>query len=59
MKAMVTMYYDGPALVEMETREDITRLRFSVTGPPDMMDIDVMPIVGADKAETLHLKRIK
>jgi hypothetical protein len=24
-----------------------------------MREIDVMPIVGADKAETLHLKRIK
>jgi hypothetical protein len=60
MKAMVTMYYDGPALVLFETRgPDVTRLRFSITGQPDMMDIDVMPIVGNDKAEALHLKRIK
>jgi len=60
-KAVVSMYYDGPALVQFETREsDVTRRRFTVTGQPDVMEIDVMPIVGvADKAETLHLKRIK
>jgi hypothetical protein len=59
-KAAVTMYYDGPALVQFETRgSDVTRRRFTVTGQPDMMNIEVMPIVGAGKAETLQLKRIK
>lgn len=59
-KASVTMYYDGPALVEFVTRgSDVTRRRFTVTGPDDMMEIKVMPIVGTDKAETLHLRRIK
>src|SRR6266852_624693 len=49
-KAEVTMYYDGPALVQFETRgSDVTRRRFTVTGQPDMMDIEVMPILGADK----------
>lgn len=60
MKATVTMYYQGPTLVQFETKgTDVTRRRFTVTGQPDMMEIEVMPIVGADKAETLHLKRIK
>ena len=59
-KAKVTMYYDGPALVQFETKgSDVTRRRFAVTGQPDMMDIEVVPIIGAGKAETLHLKRIK
>jgi hypothetical protein len=59
-KATVTMYYDGPALVQLETKgSDVTRRRFSVPGQPDMMDLEVRPIVGADKVETLHLKRIK
>jgi hypothetical protein len=54
------MYYDGSALVQLVTRgSDVTRRRFSVPGQRDMMEIEVMPIVGADKAETLHLKRIK
>lgn len=60
IKATVSMYYDGPALVQLETKgSDVTRRRFTVTGQPDMMDIQVVPIVGAGKAETLHLKRIK
>ena len=59
-KAKVTMYYDGSALVRFETKgSDVTRRRFAVTGQPDMMDIEVVPIIGAGKAETLHLKRIK
>ena len=59
-KANVTMYYDGPALVQLETRgSDVTRRRFAVAGQPEMMEIQVTPIVGTDKAETLHLKRIK
>jgi hypothetical protein len=59
-KASVSMYYDGPALVQLVTRgSDVTRRRFSVPEQRDMMEIEVMPIVGADKAETLHLKRIK
>jgi hypothetical protein len=59
-KAKVTMYYDGPALVQLETRgSEVTRRRFTVTGQPDVMEIEVMPIQGPDKAETLHLKRIQ
>jgi hypothetical protein len=59
-KAKITMYYDGPALVQLETQgSEVTRRRFAVAGQPDMMDIEVVPIVGAGKAETIHLKRIK
>ena len=59
-KAAVTMYYDGPALVQLETKgSDVTRRRFAVPGQPDMMDLEVRPIVGAGKAGTLHLKRTK
>jgi hypothetical protein len=58
-KAKVTLYYNGPALVQLETRgSDITKRQFTVTGQPDTMEIEVMPILGTDKAETLHLKRI-
>ncbi len=59
-KATMTMYYDGAALVQFETKgSDVTRRRFTVTGQPDVLEIEVTPIVGGDKAETLHLKRIK
>ncbi len=40
-------------------RRNLTKRKQGVTGQGDMMEIEVMPIVGADKAETLHLKRIK
>ena len=59
-KATVSMYYDGPALVQLLTRgSNVTRRRLTVTGQRDMMEIELMPIVGTDKAETFHLKRIK
>lgn len=59
-KATMTMYYDGAALVQFETKgSDVTKRRFTVTAQPDVLDIEVTPIVGGDKAETLHLKRIK
>lgn len=59
-KASVSMYYEGPALVQLITKgSDVTRRRFAVTGQDDLMEIEVVPIVGSDKAETLHLKRIK
>jgi hypothetical protein len=59
-KAKVSMYYDGPVLVQFETAgSDVTRRRFAIAGQPDVMEIEVMPIVGGDKSETLHLKRIK
>ena len=60
MKATMTTYYDGATLVQFETKgADVTKRRFTVAGPPDIMEIDVMPVVGGDKAETLHLKRTK
>jgi hypothetical protein len=59
-KVTVSMYYDGPALVQLETKgSDITRRRFAVTGQPNMMDLELRPIVGPGRAETLLLKRIK
>jgi hypothetical protein len=59
-KATVSMYFDGPALVQLETKgSDVTRRRFAVPGQLDVMDLEVRPIVGAGKAVTLHLKRIK
>src|SRR5271169_6152971 len=37
VKATVSMYYDGPALVQFETRgTDVTRRRIAVTGPEMM-----------------------
>jgi hypothetical protein len=53
------MYFNGPALVQMETAgSDVIKRRFTVTDKPDVMEIEVMPLTGHTKAETLHLKRM-
>ena len=58
-KAKVTMYFNGPALVQLETvGSDITKRQFTVTEQPDMMELKVTPIIGDAKPETLNLKRM-
>jgi hypothetical protein len=59
-KASATIFYDGPALVEFETRgSDVTRRRFTIAGQIGVMEIEVTLITGGDKTETLRLKRVK
>ena len=52
----VTMYYNGPKLVEMETRgSEVFKRRFGVTG--DEMEIETIPIVPGGKTQITKLKR--
>jgi hypothetical protein len=45
-KATVSMYYNGPALVELETRGDkVIRRRFSIS-PTGTMKVEVTPMSG-------------
>jgi len=58
-KTKVTMYFNGPTLVQLETvGSDVTKRQFTVKEQPDVMEIEVMPIIGNAKSETLHLKRM-
>ena len=58
-KTKVTMYFNGPSLVQLETvGTDVIKRQFTVRQQPDMMEIEVMPIIGNVKSETLHLKRM-
>jgi hypothetical protein len=58
-KIKVAMYFNGPTLVHLETvGSDITKRQFTVKEQPDVMEIEVMPIIGNAKSETLHLKRM-
>jgi hypothetical protein len=53
------MYFSGPTLVQLETvGSDVIKRQFTVREPADMMEIEVIPIIGGAIAETLHLKRI-
>jgi hypothetical protein len=54
--AKVTMYFNGPMLVMMETRgSDVVKRRFRADG--DLLEVDTMPIVPAGKTETAKLAR--
>jgi hypothetical protein len=59
-KAKISMWYNGPKLVQMETRgSDVVRRRFSVAGDGQTLEVELTPISPAGKAETLRLKRVE
>ena len=58
-KSKVTMYFSGPTLVQLETvGSDVIKRQFTVREQPDILELEVMPIIGSAKSETLHLKRM-
>ena len=58
-KSKVWIYFNGPRLVEMETRGSrVVKRRFSITGEGDTMDLETIPIAPAGKVETSHFKRV-
>ena len=58
-KSKVAMWFNGPKLVEMETRgNQVVKRRFSITGDGDTMDLETIPIAPAGKVETSHFKRV-
>ncbi len=57
-RSKVSMWFNGPKLVELETRgTEIVKRRFSITGDGDTMDLETIPIASG-KVETAHFKRI-
>jgi hypothetical protein len=57
-KAMVSMWFNGPRLVEMETKgSEAVERRFKILPQGDVMEMDVIPIVPGGKTETLQFKR--
>ena len=58
-KSKVAMWFNGPKLVEMETKgNQVVKRRFNITGDGDTMDIETIPIAPAGKVETSHFKRV-
>jgi len=54
----VSLYFNGPRLVEFETRgKETVKRRFLANGD-DGMDMDVIPVVPEGKTETVHFKRV-
>ena len=54
--AKVTMYFNGPRLIVMETRgSDVVKLRFQAAG--DQLKVETMPLVPQGKTEISKLSR--
>jgi hypothetical protein len=57
-KASVSMWFNGPKLVQLETKgSEIVRRRFQINPKGDAMDVEITPVSQGGKAETLHLTR--
>jgi hypothetical protein len=58
-KSKVSMWFNGPKLVELETKgSQVVKRRFSITGDGDAMELETIPIAPAGKVETSHFKRV-
>ena len=58
-KSKVSMWFNGPKLVEMETTgAQVVKRRFAITGEGDTMDVETIPIAPPGKVEISHFKRI-
>jgi len=57
--AKVTMWYNGPKLVEMLSRgSEVVKRRFQVTDG-DVLELEVIPIAPAGKPEVIHMGRLR
>jgi hypothetical protein len=57
-RAMVSLWFNGPRLVEMETKgSDVVKRRFKILPASDAMEMEVIPIVPGGKTETFEFKR--
>jgi len=57
-KAMVTLWFNGPKLVEMETKgSEVLKRRFQIRPESDIMEMEVIPIVPGENPKTFQFKR--
>jgi hypothetical protein len=57
-KSKVSLWFNGAALIELETTGDhVVKRRFTVTGNGDTMDLETIPIVPGGQPDTAHFKR--
>jgi hypothetical protein len=58
-RAKVSMYYNGPKLVQLETKGDeVVKRRFSIAGDGGL-EIELIPISPQGKTETAKFKRVE
>jgi hypothetical protein len=57
-RAKISMYFNGPALVQIETKgSEITKRRF-LAKDHEMIDLEVIPVVPGGNSHIIHLKRV-
>jgi hypothetical protein len=57
-KAAVSLWFNGPKLVQMETKgSEVVKRRFTVGSDGNTMEVETIPIVPAGKAEVVRFKR--
>ncbi len=58
--AKVALWFNGPKLVELETKgSEVLKRRFAIAGAGEEMDLEIIPIASEAKAETVHFKRAR
>ncbi len=61
-RAMVSLWFNGPKLVELETKgSEVVKRRFEILsqGAGDLMEMELIPIVPSEKTEILRYKRVQ
>ena len=55
----VSLWFNGPKLVELETRgTQVVKRRFIISGDGDTMNLETIRIVPTGKSETVHFRRV-
>jgi hypothetical protein len=58
-KAKVSVYFNGPLLVMLETRGDnVVKWRFGAVAGGQELEVETTPITGSGKPETQRFKRV-
>jgi len=59
-KAMISMWFNGPKLVQMETKgSDVLKRRFGILANGSTMEMEIIPVVPTGKTETFQFKRVE
>jgi hypothetical protein len=59
-KATVSLWFNGPRLVELESKgAELIKRRFMILPQGDVMEMEVIPILPGGKPETFQFKRVE
>jgi hypothetical protein len=57
-KGTVSMYFNGPKLVQLETRgSEVVKRRFKVTPDGNTLEVEIIPVVPAGSSQTIRFDR--